>query len=188
MGQLLGYQGNLCLTAALGCLNAYSSAVNVRGSQFKNFPDSHPSTCHQFQDESVSLIRSPEYDLIDGFFFHDLPGDESVVFEDLSKHGGITRICEPLCARVYDEGEESTKKGKAESFGGLLESLSEVTQEGKDLLWGKGFGLPLTKLGGKLGEQMEVVPERVFFSNSSCGNLEKTLRLVILSWQTSFWL
>jgi len=38
----------------------------------------------------------------------------------------------------------------------------------------------------ELGEKVEVIPERVFFSSSSCGNQEKTLRLEILSWQTSF--
>jgi len=68
----------------------------------------------------------------------------------------------------------------------LLESLSEVTQEGEDLLWGKGFGLPVTKLGREFGEKMKVIPERVFFSSSSCGIQEKTFQLGILSWQTSF--
>ncbi|HSB03579.1 MAG TPA: hypothetical protein VLK23_00200, partial [Thermodesulfobacteriota bacterium] len=92
------------------------------------------SPCHQFQDEPVSLVLNPEDDLIDGFLFHDFPGDGSVVLEDLSEHRCITWIYEPLRARVYDEGEKGTKKGKAESFGGLLESLSEVTQEGEDLL------------------------------------------------------
>jgi hypothetical protein len=181
MGQLLRHKSDLCLTTTLGCLDIDSAAVNVRGRQFKNFSDSHPSTCHQFQDEPVSLILSPKDDLIDGFLFHDLPGDRPILFEDLSKHGGITRIGEPLGTRVYDEGEEATKKGKAESFGGLLESLSEVTQEGQDLLWGKGFCLPVTKQGRKLGEKVDVIPERVFFSNSSCGSQEKTLWLVILS-------
>jgi hypothetical protein len=125
--QLLRYEGNLRLTTTLGRLNAYSPPVNVRGGQFKHFPDSHPSPSHQFQDEPVSLVLSSEDDLIDGFLFHDLPGDRPIVFEDLSKHGCITRIGEPLRASVYDEGKESTKKGKAESFGGLLESLGQVT-------------------------------------------------------------
>jgi hypothetical protein len=39
----------------------------------------------------------------------------------------------------YDEGEKSAKKRKSESLGGLLGSLGQVTQEGKDLLRGKGF-------------------------------------------------
>jgi hypothetical protein len=129
---------------------------------------------------------SPEDDLIDGFFFHDLPGHGSIVFEDFPKHGCITRVGEPLRASVYDKGEEGAKKGKAESFGGLLESLGEVAQEGEDLLWGKGFGLPVTKLGRELGEKMNVIAERVFFSSSSCGIQEKIFRLGILSWQTSF--
>jgi len=186
MGQLLRDKNDLGLPTTFGCLDADSSTVNIRGSQFKHFPNSHPSPCHQFQDESVSLIRSPEDDLIDGFFLHYLPGHGSVVLEDLSKHRGITGICEPLGTRVYDEGEEGTKKGKAESLGGLFESLSEVAQEGEDLLRGKGFRFPVTKLGRKLGEKVDVIPERVFFSNSSCGNQEKTLWLGILSWQTSF--
>jgi hypothetical protein len=175
MSQLLRHKSDLGLTTALGRLNAYSPPVNVRGGQFKHFPDSHPSPSHQFQDKPVSLVLSPEDDLIDGFFFHDLPGHGSIVFEDFPKHGCITRIGEPLRASVYDEGKESTKKGKAESFGGLLESLGEVAQEGEDLLWGKGFGLPVTKLGRKLGEKVKVIPERVFFSSSSCGIQEKTL-------------
>jgi len=181
MGQLLRDKNDLGLPTTLGCLDAYSSTVNIRGSQFKNFPDSHSSPCHHFQDQPVSLILCPKDDLIDGFFFHDFPGDGSVVFEDLPKHRGITGICEPLHAGVYDEGEECTKKGKAESLGGLLKSLGQVPQEGQNLLWGEGFCLPVTKLDRKLGEQVEIIPERVFFSNSSCGNLEKTWWLGILS-------
>jgi len=134
MGQLLRDKDDLGLPTTLGCLDADSTPVNVRGSQFKHFPDSHPSPCHQFKDEPVSLVRSPKDDLIDGFFFHDFPGHRSVVLEDLPKHWCITGIWEPLRARVYDKGEEGTKKGKAESLGGLLESFSEVAQEGEDLL------------------------------------------------------
>ena len=134
MGQLLRYEGNLGLTTTLGRLDIDSAPINVRGCQFQHFPDSHPSPCHQFQDEPISLILSPKDNLIDGFLFHDLPGDRPIVFEDLSKHGYITRIGEPLRARVYDEGEEGAKKGKTESFGGLLETLGKVAQEGEDLL------------------------------------------------------
>ena len=174
MGQLLRDKNDLGLPTTFRCLDADSTLVNVRGSQFKHFPNSHPSPCHQFQDEAVSLVRSPKDDLIDGFFFHDLPGDGSVVLENLPEHRCITGIWEPLGTSVYDEGEEGTKKGKAESLGGLLEPLSEVAQEGEDLLRGQGFCLPVTKLGSKLGEKVVVIPERVFFWNSSCGNLEKT--------------
>jgi hypothetical protein len=127
MSQLLRQKSDLGLTTALGRLNAYSPPVNVRGGQFKHFPDSHPSPSHQFQDKPVSLVLSPEDDLIDGFFFHDLPGHGSIVFEDFPKHGCITRIGEPLRASVYDEGEEGPKKGKAESFGGLFEPLGQMT-------------------------------------------------------------
>jgi len=134
MGQLLRDKNDLGLPTTLGCLDAYSTPVNVRGGQFKNFPDSHPSPCHHFQDQPVSLILCPKDDLIDGFFLHDFPGYGSVVLEDLPKHWGITGIGEPLITCVYDKGEEGTKKGKAESFGGLLESLSEVAQEGENLL------------------------------------------------------
>jgi len=186
MGQLLRDKSDLGLPTTLGCLDIDSATVNVRRSQFKHFPDSHPSPCHQFQDEPVSLVLSPKDDLIDSFFFHDFPGHGPVVFEDLPKHRCITGICEPLGACVYDEGEEGTKKGEAESLGGLLQALSEVTQEREDLLRGEGFCLSVTKLGGKLGKKVDVIPERVFFSSSSCGIQEKTLRLGILSWQTSF--
>jgi hypothetical protein len=37
-----------------------------------------------------------------------------------------------------------------------------MAQEGEDLLWGKGFGRPVTKLGRKLGEKMKVIPKLVF--------------------------
>ena len=45
----------------------------------------------------------------------------------------------------------------------MLKSLGQVPQEGQDLLWGEGFCFPVTKLGRKLGEQVEIIPERVFF-------------------------
>jgi hypothetical protein len=38
-----------------------------------------------------------------------------------------------------------------------------VAQEGEDFLRGKGLYLPVTELGRKLGEKVEVIPERVFF-------------------------
>jgi hypothetical protein len=123
------HKGNLSLTTTLGRLNADSATVNVIGVQLKHFPDFHPSPGHLFQDEPVSLILCPKDGLVYGFPFHDLPRYGPVVFEDLPKHWGITGICEPLRARVYDKGEEGAKKGKAESLGGLLESLGQVTKK-----------------------------------------------------------
>ena len=40
--QLLRYKGNLFLPTTLGCLYIDSATVNVRGSQFKHFPDLIP--------------------------------------------------------------------------------------------------------------------------------------------------
>ena len=57
----------------------------------------------------------------------------------------------------------------------MLGALGEVTQEGQDLLRGQGVHLSVTELGRKRGEQVEVIFERVFFSNSSCGSQEKML-------------
>jgi hypothetical protein len=56
----------------------------------------------------------------------------------------------------------------------LLGSLGEIAQEGQDLLLGQGARFPITELGGKSCENVFIVPERVFFSSSSCGSLEKT--------------
>jgi len=60
----------------------------------------------------------------------------------------------PLVACVYDEGEKGTDQRKAESFGGLLGTLGEVTQEGQALLRGQEFRFPVTKLGRRFGEQV----------------------------------
>ena len=38
MSQLLRDKNDLALTTTLGCLNADSATVNVRGGQFKHFP------------------------------------------------------------------------------------------------------------------------------------------------------
>jgi hypothetical protein len=98
----------------------------------------------------------------------------------------IRRGSELLIAGVYDEAEKGTEKRKAESFGGLLGPFGVVTQEGQDLFRGDGFPLPVTELGGEPCQKVFVVPERVFFSSSSCGNPENTSRPGTLSWQTSF--
>lgn len=66
-------------------------------------------------------------------------------------------------AKIGVEGEKRAKKRKSESFGGLLGTLGKVTQEGQDLLRGQGFRFPVTKSDRKLGEQVEIIPERVFF-------------------------
>jgi len=73
------------------------------------------------------------------------------------------RILEPLITCIYDEGEKCTKKRKSESFGGLLGSLGEVTQERQDLLRGQGFRFPITELEREFSENESVVPARVFF-------------------------
>jgi hypothetical protein len=77
-----------------------------------------------------------------------------VVFENFPKHRRITGILEPFIPCVNDESEKCAKKRKAESFGGLLGSLGEVTQERQDLLRGKGFRFPITKLDRKFDEKV----------------------------------
>jgi hypothetical protein len=91
-----------------------------------------------------------------------------------------------LIAGVYDEAEKGTEKRKAESFGELLGSFGVVTQEGQNLFRGDGCPLPVTELGGEPCQKVFVVPERVFFSSSSCGNPESTSQPETLSSQTSF--
>lgn len=85
-----------------------SSPININGSQIEYLAHSHPSACHQFQDETVSLILRPEDDLIYGLLFCNLPRHRLEVFEDFSQYGRITRLLELLIPGVYEEGEECT--------------------------------------------------------------------------------
>ena len=87
MGQLLGNEGNLSLTPALGRLDVDPPPFNITGPQIENFTDSHPTSGHQFQDEPVSFVRGSENDFVHGFLFHDLPGDGLLVLECLPKEG-----------------------------------------------------------------------------------------------------
>jgi hypothetical protein len=162
--------------------------LNIRGGQFQDFPDSHASSGHHFQDQPVSLVLCPEDDLVHGFLFHNRPGKRSLIFEHLPEYGRITGILKPLVAGVYDEAEKGAEKRKAESFGGLLGPFGVVTQEGQDLFRRDGVPLPVTELAGKSCQKVFVVPERVFFSSSSCGNPENTSQPETLSCQNLLFL
>ena len=174
MAKLYRDESNLCLATTFRCLNGNFCTLYVRWPQFEDLSDSHPTTSHQFHDEAVSLVLGPKDDLIHGFFFKDFPGYRFVAFEDFSEYWGIAGIPELLISRVYDEGEEGLNKGETQSFGGLPGSFGEMTQEGEDLLRSDGFPLSVTELGRKSRKNVFIVPERVFFSSSPCGNPENT--------------
>ena len=46
------------------------SLLNIRGSEFQHFADSHSTPGHQFQDKSVSWPVCPEDDFIDDVLFN----------------------------------------------------------------------------------------------------------------------
>jgi hypothetical protein len=51
------------------------------------------------------------------------------------------------------------------AFGSLFGSVSEFGQKGKDLVWGEGIHLSITKFNLELGKDELVILQRIFFES-----------------------
>ncbi len=106
---------------------------------------------------------------------------------DLSQHGGIARILNGGVEIGLDEVEEGLEVGVSAVLGLLLSLLSDLLQEGEDLLGGSGSKFPiLAEMTDKLGQGRAIRLNRIFFPNSSCGTLGRLEPLDRVSWRVSF--
>jgi len=83
------------------------SVLDVSGSQFQNFSDSHSSPGHEFQHEAVSWLVCLEDDFVDNIFFDDVPGGNGFCLEHLSQDWVVAGVLEILIDIGSDEVEES---------------------------------------------------------------------------------
>ena len=66
---------------------------------------------------------------------------------------------------IFDEIEKGFDAGITVSFGGLFGSVSELGQKQKNLVWGEGIHLSITKFNLELGKDELIVLYRIFFLN-----------------------
>jgi hypothetical protein len=77
----------------------------------------------------------------------------------------VTWILGVGIGRILDEIEKGFEAGITIAFGGLFGSVSEFGQKGKDLIWGEGIHLSITKFSLELGKDELIVLQCIFFLN-----------------------
>ena len=65
--------------------------------------------------------------------------------------------------RMEYYAQKGFEAGITIAFGGLFGSVSEFGQKGKDLIWGEGIHLSITKFSLELGKDELIVLQCIFF-------------------------
>ena len=103
---LSGNEHDLSVLAALWALDNKLLVIYISGSELQDFPDSHPSSGHQFQDESISYLRRSEDDFVDCLLLDNVPVDGFARPIEPPQHRGITGIPNGRIEIGPDEIEE----------------------------------------------------------------------------------
>ena len=77
VGNLLWDEDNLPFLSTFGGSESEFSILDITGGQFQDFADPHPTSGHQFKNESVPGFDGPKDDFIHHFFFENGPADGS---------------------------------------------------------------------------------------------------------------
>ena len=163
---------DLSVLAALWTLDRQLVVADILRGELQDFADSHPASCHQFQDQPVSHLRRSEDDLIDRLLFDNIPVDGFAWPIDLPQHRGIAGVLNGGIEIGLDEIEEGLEVGVTAVLGLLLSALGDLVQKRENLLGCDGSKIAVfAKVITELGERGAVGLDRIFFQNSSCGTL-----------------
>lgn len=111
---------DLSQIAALWAWDGKLLVVYILGGELQDFTDSHPSSGHQFQHDSVSHLRCPEDDLIDRLLFDYIPVDGFAGLVKSPQHWDIIGVQNGGIKIGPDEVEEGLEVGVAPVLGLLL--------------------------------------------------------------------
>ncbi len=85
------------------------------------------------------------------------------ILEYFSQNGRVTWILEVRISGIFDVIEKGFEAGITVSFGGLFGSVSELGQKRKNLVWGEGIHLSISKFNLEPGKDKLIVLQRIFF-------------------------
>ena len=80
---------------------------NILWPQFQNLANPHAASRHKLEQETISWFGCAKDDLINHFFFNDVPTGKLCLPEEFPEYGGIARVLQFLIYSVDDEVEES---------------------------------------------------------------------------------
>jgi len=109
ISDLLSDENGLELLATFGVPDDQFSAINIPWREIEHLANSHPTTGHEFQHETVPGFPCSENDFVNNLLFQNGPMNDLGRFEDFPEHRGTTRILKFWIAGVSDEIEESCR-------------------------------------------------------------------------------
>jgi hypothetical protein len=126
VGQLLGDKDHFCASPALGISYGKFLIIHIHGGEFQDLAYPHTTPSHELQNKTVSYLSGSKDDLVNHFFFMDLPRSYLSRSEKLFQHRGITRILELSIQVVSDEVKEGLEISVAGMLGELLAGIVAV--------------------------------------------------------------
>jgi hypothetical protein len=165
VGNLLGDKHDLLLFAAFRLVKDQLAALQVFHSELEHLAYPHPSAGHQFKHQAVPDFGGPEYDLIDRILLDDLPAGGQFFTVKLPEGGVVTWI-DGVCGNVVaHEIEKAQKLRISDSFGIGLVALSELVEEGKDLVGGYLIDVVIAVVQAKAFDHDLIGSDRIFIWN-----------------------
>jgi hypothetical protein len=94
-------------THQIACFhNDCSGSFNIPWREVEHFADSHATTGHELQHETVPGFHCSENDFVNNLLFQNGPMNDLGRFEHFPEHRGAARILKLWIAGVSDEIEE----------------------------------------------------------------------------------
>ena len=126
VSQLLGDEHYFRDLSAFGIPDGEFLIIHIHSGKLQYLAHSHTSPGHELQHEAVSHLGSSEDDLVNHFFFVDLPWSQLSGSEKLPQHGGIAGVLELLVQVVSDEVKEGLEIRVTGVLGELLTGIVEA--------------------------------------------------------------
>jgi hypothetical protein len=128
ISQLLRYIDNLLFSSRFCIFEDELPVFNILRLQF------HAAAGHKLEQETIPWFGCAKDDLINHFFFNDVPTGKLCLPEEFPEYGGIARIFQFLVYGVADEVEESREERLANASGSLSCILGRLIEKGQDFI------------------------------------------------------
>ena len=157
------------------------SFLDITGLEVQNFTYSHPTSCHELQNQSVPRVHGAKDNFINRLFINDLPLDGLRTPEYFFDNRSITGVGQPRHSGVDAEVVKRGEYRVTVSFGRLLIVLGERQKECQDFLMRDAGQITFTELGCETVENKLTGLDGIFFWNLTGGIANGNLLLVKLS-------
>ena len=136
ISQLLRYIDHLPFSSCFCISEDEPPIFNILWPQFQYLADPHATSGHKLKQETISWFGCAKDDLVNHFFFNDVPTGKLRLPEEFPEYGGIARILQILIGAVADEVEKGREERVTNPSGGLSCILGELIQKGQNFIRG----------------------------------------------------